>query len=715
MKDHDDYPLYMENVGKRFPGTIAVDGVTFDVKAGEVHALVGENGAGKSTLMKMLSGAFDDYTGTISIHGREVRLSSPAIAKHNGIGMIYQELSLAPPLSIAENVLAGRLPVKAGLLDRKETVRQTKALLARVGLEHLDPLTAVSQLSQHEMQLIEVAKVLGRNPKIIVMDEPTSALTREEVERLFSIITSLKQGGLAIVYISHHLSEIFKVADRVTVMRDGRKIGTYAMDEVTAEKLAELMVGHTVDELYADINTKYGAEALRVEGAWRYGFFHDISFSVRSGEVVGICGLSGAGRSEIARSICGLDPLDRGTIHVKGRETRVRNMGSAVRLGHCLPFGEPQGRGSRRPSFDLQQHRFGDPARAEQVLLLQRGKGEAQDEEADRLSADHASQPRAAGFQSLGRQPAEGAAGKMARLRPVGSLSRRADPGRRRRGKEGHPRLDHPALEAGACDRPHLLRSSRAGRAFPPHPRDPGRSLHRGDEEGGMHGGERPAGGKRRMEVSRMIGSPDAARYNVVSTRLKLLDIMSRFGVYVMIVALLVVGIIVAPDIFPTLNNLVDILEVGALLGTVALGMTFVTYSGNFLDMSIPSTMAFSGIIAVQLLPYGIVVSIVGGLLTGRLIGGVNGYMVGKLKANPIIWTLAVQFLVSGMLKWAYTGNQIYPDAIAKNNLHAVEAFYGLYRTRSSTSSPSSSSSGWHSPCSASSFSPRRATGSSFA
>jgi ribose/xylose/arabinose/galactoside ABC-type transport system permease subunit len=184
------------------------------------------------------------------------------------------------------------------------------------------------------------------------------------------------------------------------------------------------------------------------------------------------------------------------------------------------------------------------------------------------------------------------------------------------------------------------------------------------------------------MEVSRMIGSPDAARYNVVSTRLKLLDIMSRFGVYVMIVALLIVGIIVAPDIFPTLNNLVDILEVGALLGTVALGMTFVTYSGNFLDMSIPSTMAFSGIIAVQLLPYGIVVSIVGGLLTGCLIGGVNGYMVGKLKANPIIWTLAVQFLVSGMLKWAYTGNQIYPDAIAKNNLHAVEAFYGLYRTR---------------------------------
>ena len=179
-----------------------------------------------------------------------------------------------------------------------------------------------------------------------------------------------------------------------------------------------------------------------------------------------------------------------------------------------------------------------------------------------------------------------------------------------------------------------------------------------------------------------MSGKSEALRFGTTDTRLKLLGHMSRFGVYVMIVALMIIGIIVAPDIFPTVNNLIDILEVGALLGTVALGVTFVTYSGNFIDMSIPSIMAFSGIIAVQLLPYGIVVSILGGLLTGCLIGAVNGFMIGKWKANPIIWTLAVQFLVSGLLKWAYTGNQIYPDAIAKNNTKAVEAFYGIYRTR---------------------------------
>jgi ABC-type sugar transport system ATPase subunit len=329
----EEYALYMRGVAKRFPGTLAVDNITFDLRAGEVHALVGENGAGKSTLMKMLAGAFDDYTGSIFLDGQEVRLSSPAVAKQNGIAMIYQELSLSHPLSVAENLLAGRLPTRGLLLDRKESVRQTRLLLERVGLEALDPLAEVGQLSQHEMQLIEIAKALGRNPRIIVMDEPTSALTREEVERLFRIIGALKRSGLAIIYISHHLQEIFQVADRVTVMRDGRKIGTFAVREVTAGKLAELMVGHTVAEMYSGVNTRFGPEVFRAEDLWRHGFFHGVSFSVKSGEVVGFCGLSGAGRTEIARSIAGIDPLDRGQLFLKGKRVRIKNMGQAVARG----------------------------------------------------------------------------------------------------------------------------------------------------------------------------------------------------------------------------------------------------------------------------------------------------------------------------------------------------------------------------------------------
>jgi ABC-type sugar transport system ATPase subunit len=333
VEDREPCALSMKGVSKRFPGTLAVNNVDFDLRAGEVHALVGENGAGKSTLMKMIAGAFDDYTGSILIEGREVRLSSPAVAKQNGIAMIYQELSLAHPSSVAENVLAGRLPTRGILLDTGETVRQTRALLERVGLEHIDPLGEVGQLSQHEMQLIEIAKALGRDPRIVVMDEPTSALTREEVDRLFRIIGALKAEGLAIIYISHHLPEIFHVADRVTVMRDGRRIGTYPVGEVTAGKLAELMVGHTVAQMYSGVNTSFGGEVLRVEDLWRNGFFHGISFSVRSGEVIGLCGLSGAGRTEIARSICGIDPLDRGRIFLKGKQVRIRSMGRAVRMG----------------------------------------------------------------------------------------------------------------------------------------------------------------------------------------------------------------------------------------------------------------------------------------------------------------------------------------------------------------------------------------------
>lgn len=333
MEGNERYTLYMDNVGKSFPGTVAVEEVTFEVAAGEVHAIVGENGAGKSTLMKILSGSFDDYTGSIFLDGQEVRLSTPAVAKQHGIAMIYQELSLAAPLSIAENLLAGRLPHRGIVLDNKEIVRQSKELLEQVGIAYLDPLLEVSQLSQHEMQLIEIAKVLGRNPKIVVMDEPTSALTREEVERLFEIIRNLRKSGLSIIYISHHLSEIFEVADRVTVMRDGKKIGTFGINEVSSAKLAELMVGHKIEEMYPNINTNIGEEIFRAEHIWRNGFFHDVSFSVRRGEVVGFCGLAGAGRTEIARSICGLDPLNRGKMYLRNRRTRINDMGKAVKRG----------------------------------------------------------------------------------------------------------------------------------------------------------------------------------------------------------------------------------------------------------------------------------------------------------------------------------------------------------------------------------------------
>ena len=327
-----DVALRMEKVSKRYPGTLAVDGVDFEVRAGEVHALVGENGAGKSTLMKMLAGSFNDYTGRILIGGKEVALHSPAVAKAGGIQMVHQELSLARPLSIAENVLAGRLPRRGPLLDRPAMVAEARRCLARTGLD-LDPETPVEEISQHEAQLVEIAKALGNNPCILVMDEPTSALSRDEVARLFEIIRHLREERLAIVYISHHLSEVQEIADRVTVLRDGRKVATEEIRNVTSGQLVEMMVGRSVSNLYAERKTRPGAERLRVENLSRWGFFHNVSLGVRAGEILGIGGLSGAGRTELARCLSGIDPIDAGRIFLDGRRLAAKSYRAAIKAG----------------------------------------------------------------------------------------------------------------------------------------------------------------------------------------------------------------------------------------------------------------------------------------------------------------------------------------------------------------------------------------------
>ncbi len=326
------YALEMRHVGKRFPGTIAVDDVSFEVRAGEVHALVGENGAGKSTLMKMLAGSFDDYTGDIVIGGRTALLHSPTLAKRHGIGMIYQELSLARPISITENLLAGRLPRRGPFLDKARAKDQAKELLASVGLA-LDPSLPIEDISQHEAQLVEIAKVLGNKPSILVMDEPTSALSHEEVERLFCIIGELKARGIAIVYISHHLPEIFRVADRVTVMRDGKKIGTRLVAEASHEEIVQMMVGRSVKEFYRRDERVIGEARFRVKGLSRFGFFHQVDLEARRGEILGICGLSGAGRTELARVLSGLDRRDEGTIELDGRPVRGSSMADFLEQG----------------------------------------------------------------------------------------------------------------------------------------------------------------------------------------------------------------------------------------------------------------------------------------------------------------------------------------------------------------------------------------------
>jgi ribose transport system ATP-binding protein len=317
----------MRGVSKRFPGTIAVNNVSFKVYPGEVHALVGENGAGKSTLMKILAGSFNDYTGDIFINNKKILLHSPFEARKNGIGMVYQELSLARPISIAENLLAGRLPQKRGFLNRRALYDESKRLLTIVGLDELDPWLPVEDLSQHEAQLVEIAKVLGPDPCILVMDEPTSALSQNEVNRLFGLIRNLRNNGIAIIYISHHLQEIFEIADRVTVMRDGKRVDTKDISEVSHSDIVQMMIGRSIKEFYSRKEREISSDVLcRVSHLTRYGFFSDISFDVKKGEILGIGGLAGAGQTELARGMVGADRTDTGTIEIDGKVLKSHSM-----------------------------------------------------------------------------------------------------------------------------------------------------------------------------------------------------------------------------------------------------------------------------------------------------------------------------------------------------------------------------------------------------
>lgn len=316
------FALEMIGISKRFPGTLAVDCVDFCVRAGEIHALLGENGAGKSTLMKVLAGEFADYEGEVRVYGKPVSLHSPAAAKANGIAMIHQELSLSSLQSVAENLFAGRLPrCSRVFVDRRSMNRQAGELLARVGL-HLDPETPVSALSQHECQLVEIAKALGSNPKILVMDEPTSALTHDDVEILLAIMRRLKEQGLAIVFISHHLPEVFQIADRATVLRDGKLAGVREVDWNALHEIVRLVVGRELTQNEATGTRLPGEERLVADSLTRQGFFRDVSFRLRAGEIVGLCGLAGSGRTELARSLCGIDPLHEGILRVEGRRSK---------------------------------------------------------------------------------------------------------------------------------------------------------------------------------------------------------------------------------------------------------------------------------------------------------------------------------------------------------------------------------------------------------
>jgi len=326
--------LEMRGIGKRFPGVVALDGVDLTLHAGEVHMLLGENGAGKSTLMKILSGAYRKDAGEIRMNGAPVEIASPRDALNRGIRVIYQELNLVPNLSVAENIFLGALPRRAGgIVDWTTLYDRTDALLRDLGMT-LDARTRVDHLGLALRQMVEIAKALaGGDATILVMDEPTSALTTREVAQLFGLIERLVSRGVAIVYITHRLDEVFRIGRRITVLRDGRHGATRPIGEVTVSELVRLMANRDLTEHFPKARVPRGRELLRLEGVGREGALSDISLALHAGEVVGIAGLLGAGRSELARVIAGADPYDEGTIRVDGAAVRFRGPADAIAHG----------------------------------------------------------------------------------------------------------------------------------------------------------------------------------------------------------------------------------------------------------------------------------------------------------------------------------------------------------------------------------------------
>jgi ABC-type sugar transport system ATPase subunit len=341
--------LRVEQVSKSFPGVLALQDVSLEVYPGEVLGLVGENGAGKSTLMKILSGVYAPDGGQILLDGQPVSIHDPRHAQRLGISIIYQEFNLMPNLSVEENVFVGREPNSGGIVRWRDLRRQTQDLLNQLGVQ-LNPSATVRDLSVAEQQMVEIAKALSMNARLVIMDEPTSALTETEVTALFAIIRGLRERGLAVIYISHRLEEIFDICDRVTVLRDGQLAGDLSISEATPDRIVRLMVGRPLGDLFrpeeaerrlAVLTEQQPAPILEVRGLGRTGtlrdasaiVLEDISFALRPGEIVGLSGLVGSGRTEIARAIFGADDYDRGEILVHGRPTRIRSPRDAIQLG----------------------------------------------------------------------------------------------------------------------------------------------------------------------------------------------------------------------------------------------------------------------------------------------------------------------------------------------------------------------------------------------
>lgn len=330
-----EYVLELKGVTKIFPGVKALNNVHFQLKKGEVHALMGENGAGKSTFIKVITGVHKAEEGEMFLDGEKVNFKGPRDAQAAGIAAVYQHPTSYPDLTVAENIFMGHEIIKNGMIQWKKMNEEAEKLLSRLNAD-FEPTAEMGALSVAQQQMVEIAKALSTNARIIILDEPTAALTKNESEELYRIVDKLKENGVSVIFISHRFEDMYRLADRVTVFRDSQYIGTYDVDEITNADLIKAMVGREIKDLFPKPEVQIGPEVLRVEGLSRVGYFKNVSFSVHAGEIVGLTGLVGAGRTEVVESICGITRPDEGKVFLEGKAVHIKRPSDAMGQGLIL-------------------------------------------------------------------------------------------------------------------------------------------------------------------------------------------------------------------------------------------------------------------------------------------------------------------------------------------------------------------------------------------
>lgn len=626
--------LSVRNIVKTYPGVIAINHFSMDVREGEVHALIGENGAGKSTLIKTLSGAITPDEGTVCVCGKEFASMTPKLAKEQGIEVIYQEFTLVPGISAAENVFLGEKTKPGLFVDIKEREKRARELFDRLNVD-IDVSKPVKNLSPAHQQLVEIAKAVSKQVKILIMDEPTAPLTVSEVETLFRIIKDLKSQGVTVIYISHRLEELFEIADRVTVMRDGCFVDTKDIAGIDRKQLISMMAGRELNESYPEKKCKIGEEVLRVEHLTGNGDT-DISFNLRRGEILGFAGLVGAGRTELMRVIYGANPKEKGRIIVNGKEEKIISCQDAIRCGiGYIPEDRKNHGVFLRMSIKWNTVANNLKGYSNGLFVDKKREARAAEEYQDKFKIKTPNLDQLVGNLSGGNQQKVVIAKTLAANSKIiifDEPTRGIDVG----AKHEIYKLMNELAEAGhsiimvSSDMPELLGMS-----------DRIVVIYEGRKTG-----ELP---KEKFDQNYILDLASGGEENE-KTKTSWIDLYKKYGIYIFLVVVCAFFSVAAPN-FLSASNLINILRQVSMFGIVVIGVTMVMIGGG-MDLSVGGQMAVVGMVVGFLLvklKLPIPVTALIGILTGIAFGTVNGIVAIKLKIMPIIVTLSTMLILQGV------------------------------------------------------------------